>query len=110
MKPGQNPGKFFWSYSNAANLSRIWGRRFTSKTVILQALPAEYKRVQPTRSEKRDFVLDDTWHIVHTIYVDRVSHPSNSKPIAGSDIIMQTVGREGIDVQCNYWKDIGNLK
>ena len=57
---------------------------------ILCALPAEDERLLLTASyERRDFGLDDIRHMVHIIYVDNLSRPSNAKPVAGRGIAMQ---------------------
>lgn len=62
-----------------------------------------------TTYKKRDFGLDDIRHMVQTMFVDNLSPPSNSEPIAGRTITMQMARHKCSDVQCNYCKGIGRL-
>ena len=41
--------------------------------IILQALPPEYERVRTASYERRDFGLEESRHMVHTMYVDYLS-------------------------------------
>lgn len=52
------------------------------KDVIFEARPAEYERRRNSSYDKRDFVMDNSQHIIHTTYVDNLSHshPSRAKP------------------------------
>ena len=59
--------------------------------IISRALPIEYDRV-PTASYGREFGLNDARNMVHTMYVDNLSRPSNAKPVAGRGIAMQVAG------------------
>lgn len=47
--------------------------------------------------------------MVHIMYVDNLSHPSNSKLMVGSGIAMQVAGYYGNDVQCNYCNSVRRL-
>ena len=76
--------------------------------IILRALPIEYERVPTARYESRDFGLDDTRHMVHTMYVDSLWHPSNAKLVAGRGIAMQVPEHNGSNVQCTYCKGLGH--
>ena len=66
--------------------------------IFLQALPAEYERVQNASGEKRRFGLVDIRNIVHTMFVDRLSRLSHSKPVTGGGIAMQAAGHTNSDV------------
>ena len=59
------------------------------KDTILRALPAEDERLLTASYERRDFGLDDIRHMVHIMYVDNLSRPSNAKPVDGRGIVMQ---------------------
>lgn len=78
--------------------------------IVLEAVPAEYEKVWFVSYEKRDFGLDEIRHMVHhTMFVDYLSYHFISKAIANSDLAMQAAERNGSDVQCNYFKGIGDL-
>ena len=76
--------------------------------IISRALPIEYERVLTASHERRDFGLDDIRHVVHTMYVDNLSRPSNAKPVAGRGIAMQMAGHNGSNVPCTYYKGLGH--
>lgn len=42
----------------------------------------------------------------HTMNVNSILRPLNSKPVAGRGITMQAAGYNGSDVQCNYCKGV----
>lgn len=76
--------------------------------IIFQVISTEYKRVRLTGDDKWDFGLDSIRHMMHTMYVDNFSRPSNSKPISGCGIAMQTVGNKQ-GMQYNCCKGVGHL-
>ena len=112
MEPGQDPDDFFFVLDGCRDLLEDIGQTVHDERyedIILQALPAEYERVRIASYEKRDFGLDDIRHMVHTMYVDNLSRPSNPKPVAGRGIAMQAAGHNNSDVRCNYCRGIGHL-
>lgn len=71
--------------------------------------PADYERGRLASYEKRDFELDDIWHMVHAMQVYNIWRTSNSKLVAGRSIAMQTAGYNSSDVQRNYFKGIRHI-
>ena len=46
--------------------------------------------------------------MVHIMFVDGLSRPSHSKPVAGRGIAMRTAGHANSDVRCSYCRGVGN--
>ena len=62
--------------------------------------------MRQTSHENRDFRLDDIRHMVHSIYVDNLSRPSKSSPIAGRGVAMKATGNNNSNTSqwCSYYK------
>ena len=58
--------------------------------------------------ERWDFGLDEIRHMVHTMYVDNRSRPSNAKPVASCGIAMPVAGHNGSTVKCTYCNGFGH--
>ena len=111
MEPGKDPDKFFSILDECRDLLQEMGQTVHNKRyedIILRALPIEYERVLTASYERRDFGLDDIRHMVHTMYVDNLSRPSNAKPVAGRGIAMQVAGHTGSNVPCTYCIGLGH--
>ena len=105
MEPGQHPDDFFFVLDECCDVLGDMGQTLHDQrheNIILQALPPENERVRTALDERRDFVLEDIRHMVHTMYVNNLSRSVNAKPVAGRGIAMQVVGHTSSDVQCNY--------
>ena len=59
--------------------------------------------------KKRDFGLVDIRQMVHTMFVDNLSRPSHSKPVAGRGIARQAAGHPNSDVRGKYCRGIRHL-
>lgn len=70
MKPDQDPDDLFFVQDECRQLSKAFGRRFTTsgtKALIFRAFLAEYWKGLFTSGEKRGFGLGGIRHMVHTI-------------------------------------------
>ena len=91
--------------------SRKWDRQYTTRgtrTSFSKPFRPSTRWYEPP-DERRDFGLDDTRHMVHTMYVDNLSRSVNAKPVAGRGIAMRVVGYTSHDVQFNYCKGFGHV-
>ena len=76
MQPGQNPDDFLFVLEECRDLPAKMGQMVHDERydeIILQALPPEYERVRTASYERRDFGLEESRHMVHTMYVDYLS-------------------------------------
>ena len=109
MDPGQDPDDFFFILDECHQQLGNMGESMHDERyedIILQALPVEYGRVRQTSHEKRDLGLDDIRHMVRSIYVDNLSRPSISSPIAGRGVAMKATGDHNSNTLqwCSYCK------
>ena len=108
MKPGQNPDDLFFILDECRDLLQEMGQTVHDERyedTILRALPTEHERVLTASYERRDFGQDDIRHMVHTMYVDNLSRPSNAKAVVGRGIAMQVVGHNGVTCSAPTAKD-----
>ena len=95
MDPGQDSDDIFFILDECRQQLEDMGESVHDERyedIILQALPVKYERVRLTSHEKGDFGLDDIPHMVHSIYVDNLSRPSISSPIASRGVAMKATG------------------
>ena len=76
--------------------------------VILQAVPAEYERVRPTRYERQDFHLADIRRMMSALYIDYHSRPNNSPLVAGCGVAMQATEGDDNTIKCHYCGNSGH--
>lgn len=112
IEPDQDPGELIFVLDECRQL--LEGTRKTVhnewyEDIFLQVHSAEYKRMQLIFYKKKKFGLDDIQHVAHTIYLDTLSHPSNSKPIGSRDIAMQAAEHTSSDVQYHCCKGVRHL-
>ena len=110
MKPDEDPDEFVFVLGECCDLLEEMGQTLHDQRhdeINLQALPPENERVRTASYERRDFGLDDMWHMVHTMYVNNLPRSVNAKPVLGRGIAMQVAGHTSSDVQCNYCKGFG---
>ena len=112
MEPGQHPDDFGFVLDECCDVLGEMGLTLHDQRhedIILQALPPENKRVRTALDERRDFVLEDIRHMVHTMYVNNLSRSVNAKLGAGRGIAIHVVGHTSSDVQRNYCERFGHV-
>ena len=110
MEPCQDPDDIVLVLGECCDVLGEMGQTLHEQRhedIILQALSPENERVRTALDERRDFVLEDIRHMVHTMYDNRLSRWVNTKPVAGRRVAMQVVGHTSSDVQFNYCNGFG---
>ena len=110
MEPCQDPDDIVHVLGECCDVLGEMGQTLHEQRhedIILQALSPENERVRTALDERRDFVLEDIRHMVHTMYDNRLSRSVNTKPVAGRRVAMQVVGHTSSDVQFNYCNGFG---
>ena len=113
MKHRQDPDDFFFILDEYRDPLQEMGQTVHDERYednIFRDLLIEYERVLTASYERRDFGLDDIRHMVHAMYVDNLSRPSNAKRVAGRGIAVQVTGYNGSNMLCTYCKGPGHVK
>ena len=80
MKSGDDPDDFLYTMDGFRERLEDMSQPVPEEryeNIIIEALPAEYKRVRTASYEKRDFHLADIRRMMSALYIDYLSRPSN---------------------------------